>query len=458
MSDTSSIKVTNPFTAEVVAHYQMHTQAQVAHKLDAAEAAFPSWSAVAVEERARLVGRMAGVFMDRKDELARIAVEEMGKPLSQAIAEIEKCARACTYCAQEGPTFLEDHPLPSDTAERYVRYLPLGIILAVMPWNFPFWQAVRFMAPNLVAGNVGLLKHASLVPGCALALEEITHAAGLPDGVFQTLLISSDTVSGLVEDPRIKAVTVTGSNKAGEAVAGKAGAQAKKTVLELGGSDPFIVMPSADLEKAVDAAVAARLQNNGQSCIAAKRFIIHDTIYDRFAAAMKEKLSAIPMGDPMEEDTRLGPLASRDALQGLQTQVDESVKAGASLWQADLPDPGNGFFHPPAILEDIPRQSPAYLEEIFGPVALLFRARDREHALHLANDTQYGLGSAVFTEEEEEKSFFINHLEAGMTFINQMVASDPGLPFGGIKASGHGRELSLPGFREFVNAKTVSVA
>jgi succinate-semialdehyde dehydrogenase/glutarate-semialdehyde dehydrogenase len=383
---------------------------------------------------------------------------EMGKPLRAGIDEALKCARGCRYYAAHAAQFLADEHVPTEARESYIRYEPLGVVLAVMPWNFPFWQVFRFAAPATMAGNVGLLKHASNVPQCALAIEDIFRRAGFPDGVFQTLLIGSADVAPLLEDSRIGAVTLTGSEGAGQDVAARAGHALKKTVLELGGSDPFIVMPSADVEKAAATAARARTINNGQSCIAAKRFIVSETIADEFLRRFVEAMRALRVGDPMDASTDVGPLATPDLVTDLEAQVQATVEAGARVLTggARLPGPGNYFA--PTVLVDIPPGSPAYREELFGPVASVFRIRSVDEAIRLANDSTFGLGSSVWTQVDEERERFVRDLEAGQVFVNAMVVSDPRVPFGGVKRSGYGRELGVHGIREFVNVKTVWVA
>ena len=382
---------------------------------------------------------------------------EMGKPLKAAMEESVKSAWGCRYYAENAEAFLRDEPAPTDGGTNYIRYQPVGAVLAVMPWNFPFWQVFRFAAPALMSGNVGLLKHASNVPQCALAIEEIFRRAGFPDGVFQTLLIGSEQVSRLIDDPRVAAVTLTGSEPAGVQVASQAGKRIKKTVLELGGSDPFIVMPSADLQAAAETAVKARVINNGQSCIAAKRFIVANAVADDFERRFVERMQSLRIGDPMDESTELGPLATKQILEDLEDQVRRSVAAGARVLTGGrrLDRPGN--FYAPTVLTAIPEKAPAYGEELFGPVASLFRVPDLDAAIHLANDTPFGLGASVWTNDERERERLIDEIEAGQVFVNGMTASDPRLPFGGVKRSGYGRELSIYGIREFVNIKTVSI-
>jgi succinate-semialdehyde dehydrogenase/glutarate-semialdehyde dehydrogenase len=380
----------------------------------------------------------------------------MGKTLKSAIAEVEKCAWVCRYYAEHAAEFLADVPVTTDASHSFIRYQPLGIVLAVMPWNFPFWQVFRFAAPALMAGNVGLLKHASNVPQCALAIEQSIKQAGFPAGVFQTLLVGSEQVAPLIADERVKAATLTGSELAGASLAAAAGKQIKKTVLELGGSDPFIVLESADLTAAVTTAVTARLLNNGQSCIAAKRFIVEEAITNEFEQQLIEKFTALKVGDPMLPDTDIGPLATPGILKDLDYQVQESVKLGAKVLTGGQPladRPGN--FYPPTILTDIPPGSPAEVEEFFGPVALLFRVPDIDAAIKLANATPFGLGASAWTTNEMERDRLISEIEAGAVFINGLVKSDPRMPFGGIKRSGYGRELGIQGIHEFVNVKTV---
>lgn len=444
----------DPSSGKTMAEFDEQEPAQIEGKLAQAEAAFRKWRLTSPGERAAILHRIADVLLAEKEKWAPVMVREMGKTRRSAIGEIEKCALVCRYYADHGPGFIAAEDVPTEMMSS-IYYLPLGTILAVMPWNFPFWQVFRFLAPALMAGNAAVLKHASNVPQCALAIEDIVRRAGLPDGVFHTLLIRSAQVGGLIRDPRIAAVTLTGSEAAGMQVGAEAGRALKKCVLELGGNDPFIVLPSADVENAVSTAVVARVMNNGQSCVCAKRFIVHADIYDRFSAEFARRLAALSIGDPMADDTDLGPLATVDGLETLERQVGLSVQAGARLLTGGkrLPTPGN--FFEPTLLADIPSHAPAYGEEIFGPVAMLFKANDIDHAIRLANDTPFGLGSSVWTTDPAEQKRCAVELEAGQTFINAMVASDPRLPFGGIKMSGYGRELGKLGLREFTNIKTV---
>jgi succinate-semialdehyde dehydrogenase / glutarate-semialdehyde dehydrogenase len=402
-----------------------------------------------------MILRAAEILETEKAAFGKLMTVEMGKPIKAAIGEAEKCAWVCRYYADNAKHHLADEIVETNATKSYVHFQPLGPILAVMPWNFPFWQVFRFAAPALMAGNVGLLKHASNVPQCALAIEEIFKRAGFPEGAFQTLLIGSDKVQNILEDRRVCAATLTGSEPAGRSVAGIAGKQIKKTVLELGGSDPFIVMPSANLQEAVNTAVKARTINNGQSCIAAKRFIVHSDIYDEFERRFVEGMRALRVGDPLEEQTDIGPLATEQILKDVDSQVQKSVAQGAKLLLGGKKLDRIGNFYEPTVLAAIPLNTPAYCEEVFGPVAMLFRVAGIDEAIKLANETDFGLGSAAWTNDSKERNRFIEEIEAGTVFINSMVASDPRLPFGGVKHSGYGRELSVFGIREFVNIKTV---
>ncbi len=455
MSHPNLILSTNPANGEVLQSFEPLTGPQIAEKIWRADAAFRRYRRTSFEQRAGWLLQAAGILESEKEAFARLMTLEMGKPLQAAGAEVAKCAWVCRYYAEHAEKFLSDQEIKTDASRSHVRYQPLGPVLAVMPWNFPFWQVMRFAAPALMAGNVGLLKHASIVPQCALALEDIFRRAGFPEGAFQTLLISSGQVGEVLEDPRIQAVTLTGSTKAGSQVAGQAGRLIKKTVLELGGSDPFIVMPSAALDEAVSTAIKARIVNNGQSCIAAKRFIISEQIAPEFEKRFVAGMRALKVGDPLDPATDVGPLATHDLLEVLDAQVTQSIQAGARALIGGQPVNGLGNYYPPTILVDIPRDSPAYTEEIFGPVALLFTVRDIDQAIALANDTPFGLGASAWTKDPQEKDRFMDELESGMVFINAMVASDPRLPFGGVKGSGYGRELGEVGIREFVNLKTV---
>jgi succinate-semialdehyde dehydrogenase/glutarate-semialdehyde dehydrogenase len=448
----------NPTTGEKLKEFSAIDSRQIEEKLAKAERAFESYRRTSFEQRARWLTSAADSLERKKDRLARTMTFEMGKLLCAAEQEIVKCATGCRFYAENGERFLTEQKIETDTAKNFVRYEPIGAVLAIMPWNFPFWQVFRFAAPALMAGNVALLKHAANVPQCALAIEDVFREAGFAHGVFQTLLIETEQVRPIIEDARVKAVTLTGSERAGSEVASAAARQIKKSVLELGGSDPFIVMPSADLGAAVKTGVAARVQNTGQSCIAAKRFILSDKIYEAFISEFVAKMRALKVGDPLEPATVIGPLASEAILEGVDEQVQKSIEAGAKLLTGGKRIDRPGFFYEPTVLSNIPRESPAYREEIFGPVACCFRVSGAEEAIARANDSPFGLGATAWTNDEAEKELFARELEAGMVFINSMVASDPRLPFGGAKRSGFGRELGSEGIREFVNIKTVSIA
>ena len=445
----------NPTTGDTLREFSALSAEQIEQKLQLAADTFRTHRRTPFAHRARMMSRAGEILETEKHNLGKLMTTEMGKPLKAAVGEAEKCAWVCRYYAENAERQLADQVVETDAKKSFVRFQPLGPVLAVMPWNFPFWQVFRFAAPALMAGNVGLLKHASNVPQCALAIEDIFRRAGFSEGTFQTLLIGSDAVEGILNDPRVAAATLTGSEPAGRSVASIAGKQIKKTVLELGGSDPFVVMPSADLETAVTIAVKARTINNGQSCIAAKRFIVAAEIYDEFERRYVSKMQALRVGDPMDESTEIGPLATPQLVKDLEEQVKKAVAEGARvLTGGKRPDrPGN--FYEPTVLVDADPQSPASCEEIFGPVATLFRAANIDEAIRIANATPFGLGSAAWTNDPEEQSRFIDEIEAGCVFINGMVASDPRLPFGGVKNSGYGRELAEFGIREFVNIKTV---
>ncbi len=450
-----AIATINPATGEILKTFEPLSPAQIEAKLQLAAEAFRAHRRTTFSDRAAKMMRAAQILEEEKDECARLMTLEMGKPLKAAIAEVLKCATGCRFYVQNAERFLTDEVIDTGARRSFVRFLPIGPILAVMPWNFPFWQVFRFVAPALMAGNVGLLKHASNVPQCALKIEEIVRRAGFAEGVFQTLLIGSGPVDGILNDPRIVAATLTGSEQAGIQVGVSAAKRIKKVVLELGGSDPFVVMPSADLEVAVATAVEARIQNNGQSCIAAKRFIVADKIADEFERKFVSRMQSLRIGDPFDETTQLGPLANADAVVSLDADVKKTVAAGARMLTGGHPLDRPGCFYAPTVLIDIPKDSPAYKEEFFGPVASIFRVKNIDEAIALANDSRFGLGASAWTNDPAETERFINELEAGMVFINKMVASDPRVPFGGVKASGHGRELSVQGIREFVNIKTV---
>ena len=447
----------NPATGETLRTFAPLTAAELERKLQAAADAFLRHRSTPFGERSARMLRAAEILESEKETFARLMVTEMGKPIQAARDEVAKSALGCRYYAERAEGFLADEEVATHAARSWVRYQPLGPVLAVMPWNFPFWQVFRFAAPALMAGNVGLLKHASNVPQCALAIEEIFRCAGFGEGVFQALLLENERVRGVIEDPRVAAVTLTGSTGAGAQVAAAAGKVIKKTVLELGGSDPFIVMPSADLELAVQTGVKARAINNGQSCIAAKRFIVHEAIADEFERGFIEGTRALVVGDPMDPATEVGPLATEAQVRTIADQVERSVRAGARLLAGGGRLRRPGFFFQPGVLAGIPPGSPAYTEEFFGPVALLFRVGSAEEAVRLANDSPFGLGASVWTRDEGERDRFVAEVEAGMVFVNAMVASDPRVPFGGVKQSGYGRELGPFGIREFVNVKTVWV-
>ena len=450
-----AIASVNPATGEVIKTFQPLSASQLEAKIALSAKTFESFRKTTFADRARWMNNAADILEKEKESLGRLMTLEMGKTLRSAIDEAAKCAVGCRYYAQNAERFLADEVIETSASRSFVHYQPLGPILVIMPWNFPFWQVFRFIGPGLMAGNVGLLKHASNVPQCALKIEEIVLRAGFPEGAFQTLLIGVKEVDGILNDSRIQAATLTGSEQAGIEVGVSAAKRIKKVVLELGGSDPFIVMPSANLEDAVSTAVKARVINNGQSCIAAKRFIVAESIADQFERAFVSKMEALKVGDPLDDKTDVGPLATADAVTGLQADVQKSIDAGARLLTGGNPCLGKGNYYPPTVLSNVPQNSPAGCEELFGPVASLFRVKNAEEAVRIANDHRYGLGASAWTNDAREQEFFFKELEAGMVFINQMVASDPRVPFGGVKRSGHGRELSIQGIREFTNIKTV---
>lgn len=452
------IATTNPVTGEVLKTFDALSDAEIDTKIGVAHSQFLKDRSIPMSQRAAWLLVAADLLEQERDRFGELITLEMGKPIKAAIAEVEKSASVCRFYAEKAAEFLADVPIQTEASSSFVRYQPLGVILAVMPWNFPFWQVFRFAAPALMAGNVGLLKHASNVPQSALAIEEIFTRAGFPTGAFQTLLVGADKVAGIVEDDRVKAATLTGSEPAGASLASIAGKQIKKVVLELGGSDPFIVMASADLDQAVKTAVTARMLNNGQSCIAAKRFIVVEEIADEFIDRLVEQYKALKIGDPMLPDTDIGPLATPSILKDLDQQVQTSIQQGAKVLIGGEPirdRPGN--FYLPTILADIPKGCLAEYDEFFGPVALLFRVTDLESAIARANDSPFGLGASAWTQDEQERDRLIQEIEAGSVFINGMVKSDVKLPFGGIKRSGFGRELGREGILEFVNVKTVWV-
>jgi len=452
-----AIATINPATGQVIKSFDALSSAAIEAKLQKAIETFATYRHVPFAQRAEWMLKAASMLENEKESFAKVMTTEMGKTLRSAVDEAAKCAWVCRYYAENAEGFLADEVIETGAKKSYIRYQPLGPVLAVMPWNFPFWQVLRFAAPALMAGNVGLLKHASIVPQSALLIEELFHRAGFPDGAFQTLLIGSKEVDKILGDPRVMAATLTGSEQAGIEVGIGAAKRIKKVVLELGGSDPFIVMPSANLETATSMAVKARIFNNGQSCIAAKRFIVAESIAEKFEQLFAQKMAALKVGDPFDESTEVGPLSTPDGAADLDRDVRKSVEAGAKILTGGkrLDRPGN--FYAPTVLVNIPKESPAYKEEMFGPVASVFRAKDINDAIRIANDSRFGLGASAWTNDPAEQQQFINELDAGMVFINRMVASDPRIPFGGVKWSGHGRELGVWGIREFTNIKTVWV-
>ena len=452
------IATINPATGQTVRTFQPLTADQLEARLQCAADAYQRHRRTSFAERAQLMLQAADILDTEKEAFGRLMVTEMGKPLKAAMEEAAKSAWGCRYYAEHAERFLADEVVKTTATRSYVSWQPIGPVLAIMPWNFPFWQVFRFAAPALMAGNVGLLKHASNVPQCALAIEDIFRRAGFPEGVFQALLIETDQVATVIEDRRVAAVTLTGSNIAGSHVAAAAGKVVKKTVLELGGSDPFIVMPDADLPAAIATAVKARVVNNGQSCIAAKRFIVHEAVADEFERGFAAGMAALAVGDPMEAATDIGPLATEGQLRTIADQVDRAVRAGARVITGGRRPERQGWYYSPTVLVGVTPESPIYREEVFGPVAMLFRVRSTDEAVRLANDSPFGLGASVWTRTDADRERFVRELESGMVFVNAMVASDPRVPFGGVKESGYGRELSPLGIREFVNAKTIWVA
>jgi len=452
-----SIATINPATGETIKTFEALSDSQLEDRLQLAVRAFGEFRKTTFAERGAWMRRAAEILESEKEKLGRVMTTEMGKTYRSAVDEAAKCAWVCRYYAENAEKFLADEAADVPGSKSFVRYLPLGPILAVMPWNYPFWQVFRFIGPSLMAGNVGLLKHASNVPQSALLIEDVLLRAGFPKGVFQTLLIGSAKVAKILADPRVKAATLTGSEGAGVQVGIAAATDIKKVVLELGGSDPFIVMKSANLEQAVTVGVKARVLNNGQSCIAAKRFIVDEAIADEFERMFVKKMEALKVGDPFDDHTDVGPLATADGLNELDADVQKTIQAGARLITGGkrLDQPGNYYL--PTVLTNIPEGSPAACGELFGPVASLFRAKNAEDAIRIANASPFGLGASAWTNDSIEREKFINGLESGMVFINRMVASDPRLPFGGVKRSGHGRELAIFGIREFMNIKTVSI-
>jgi len=449
----------NPATGEVLATYPDTPPEEVRRAIARADRAFQAWRRTDFAERGALLRATAGVLRSRTDLLARLMAQEMGKPVTAGAAEVEKCAGACEFYANHGAAFLAERAVPTEAARSYVSYQPLGVVLAIMPWNFPLWQLFRFAAPTLMAGNVALLKHASNVPGCALAIEAVLRDAGLPEGVFQSLLIDSGRVRAAIRHPKVRAVTLTGSTAAGRIVGRQAGERLKKVVLELGGSDPYLILEDADLDLAVESCAASRLINSGQSCIAAKRFIVVEAVREEFERRFVARMAAARMGDPLDPATEVGPQARRDLRDALHAQVTQSVAKGARLLLGGAVPDGPGAFYPPTVLTDVAKGMPAHDEELFGPVAAIIPVRNERAAIRVANGSVFGLGAAVFTGDTARGDRIAREeLEAGSCFVNALVRSDVRLPFGGIKASGHGRELGQEGIREFVNAKTVYVA
>jgi succinate-semialdehyde dehydrogenase / glutarate-semialdehyde dehydrogenase len=445
----------NPHSGQRIRSYAVESDEAVSARLQAADNAFLGWRTTSFSERKKLMQAVAGILRERKAELADLMADEMGKVIRDGLAEVQKCADCCDFYAEHAEKFLQDLPMASDAAESYVAFDPLGVILAVMPWNFPFWQVFRFAAPSLMAGNVGVLKHASNVSGCALAIQDVFDAAGFPRHVFTTLLIESSRVEHVIRHPLVRAVTLTGSTPAGKSVAGIAGSELKKSVLELGGSDAYIVLEDADLDLAVDTCVKSRLINAGQSCIAAKRFIVVKPLREEFERRYAEQFRAIRFGNPRDEGIDIGPMARADLRDQVHDQVQRSIRQGARLLTGGTVPEGPGAYYPPTVLTDVRPGMAAFDEEIFGPVAAIIEADDERHAVALANQSAFGLGSAIFTRDKAGADRMARELEAGNVFINGLVKSDPRLPFGGVKQSGYGRELSSFGIQEFVNIKTV---
>ena len=453
-----AIATVNPATGETLKTFEAATESEIDERLTLAVTAFGQHRLLPMAQRADMMVRAADILEKGKQEFGRLMTLEMGKPIGAGIAEAEKCALACRYYAEHAASFLADEDVPVANGSAFVTFQPMGVVLAVMPWNFPFWQVFRFAAPALMAGNVGILKHSSNVPQCALAIEDVFKRAGFAPGVFQTFLVGSAAVARIIADPRIAAVTLTGSEGAGREVASTAGRNLKKSVMELGGSDPFVVMPSADIAVAAKTAITARMINNGQSCIAAKRFIVHETVYDDFIKRFVEGVSSIRIGDPVDPQTELGPVATGQIRDDLESQVNETVAAGAHVLTGGRRLDRPGFYFAPTVLADIPPSSPAESHELFGPVASVWKVSSIDEAIARANGTSFGLGSSAWTNDPGERERFVRELEAGLVFINGMVASEPALPFGGVKHSGYGRELGSFGIREFMNIKSVKLA
>jgi succinate-semialdehyde dehydrogenase/glutarate-semialdehyde dehydrogenase len=454
-----SFKSINPATGATIGSYKEMDRRQVARIIEGAHGAYLEWRGTGFPERASLMNSAARILRARARDYGKLMAEEMGKPIADGVAEAEKCATGCEYFAQHAEGFLARETVATDASKSFVVFRPLGVILAIMPWNFPFWQVFRFAAPALMAGNAAVLKHASNVPGCALAIEKIFTEAGFPENLFRTLMVSSKQIGAIIENPLIRATTLTGSGPAGRAVASKAGEMLKKTVLELGGSDPYLVLEDADVELAAQISVKGRLVNSGQSCIAAKRFVVIDRLRPQFEKLFVDRMRAVKVGDPMDKDTKVGPMARRDLRDALHKQVQASVKKGARvLCGGEIPK-GKGAFYPPTVLSNVKKGMPAYDEEMFGPVAAVIAARDEGQAIEIANDSSFGLGGGVFSRDlARAEKLAVEEIEAGCVFVNEAVKSDPRLPFGGVKESGYGRELSIHGIREFVNIKTVFIA
>jgi succinate-semialdehyde dehydrogenase/glutarate-semialdehyde dehydrogenase len=458
ISEDVMIKSMNPVTGEEIKSYDEMSLEKIESIINKTQSAFLSWSETDFSDRKPLMEKASHILKERKDKYAKLMTEEMGKPIKQSYAEVEKCAWVCDYFADKAELFLADEIVDTEASNSFITFQPLGVVLAIMPWNFPFWQVFRFAAPNLMAGNAGILKHSSNVTGCALAIEEVFHDAGFPLNLFRTIVVSSKQVGEIINNKNVMAVTLTGSVPAGKSVAEKAGAVLKKTVLELGGSDPYLVLEDADLEKAAATCVNSRLINAGQSCIAAKRFIIVESVYDEFEKLFVENMKSKKMGDPFDENNDLGPQASVNLRDDLHRQVEESINRGAMLLLGGKVPEGNGAYYPPTVLANVKKGMPAYDEELFGPVAALIKVKDEEEGIAVANDTIFGLGAAVFTKDKKRgERIAAKKIKAGCCFVNEFVKSDPRLPFGGIKESGYGRELSAYGIKEFVNIKTVYV-
>lgn len=449
----------NPVTGKQIKEYELMDDAVIDGIVNKASKAQKEWEATTFSHRTEILNNVADILNKRKHELAELMAREMGKPLPQGVSEAEKCAWVCEYYAEHAGDFLEDQVIETDASKSFVTFNPLGTVLAIMPWNFPFWQLFRFAAPALMAGNAAILKHASNVTGCALEIESILHKAGVPERLFRTVLADNDQAQAIIRHSEVQAVTLTGSVRAGKAVAKQAGSVLKKTVLELGGSDPYVILKDADLEKSAETCVASRLINNGQSCIAAKRFIVVEDVYDEFLERVVDLMKKKTLGDPFDDSTDIGPMARHDLRDELHEQVQKSVEKGAEcVLGGTIPDT-NGAFYPATVLTNVKKGMPAYEEELFGPVASVLKAKDADEAIKIANDTDFGLGAAVFSEDmDKAQKIASRSLQAGCCFVNAFVKSDPRLPFGGIKQSGYGRELSHFGIREFVNIKTVYIS